>query len=268
MAGDPSYEEQLRSANEIVYKHSLELARLTKSLEIANAQQESLIHFISHEVKGALSKGHSAFGEILEGTYGPVSPELVLFSQSSLVEMKKGIAMVMDILDAANLKKGTLSFTHAPFNIAETVHRSFDELRVIAEKKGLGMTCAITLSEYTFSGDEGKFEKHVFRNLIDNAIKYTRTGEIVVSLSSNEKMITFTVKDSGVGITPEDRVRLFTEGGKGKDSTSVNVQSTGYGLYIAKQVVEAHGGSIRAESAGAGQGSEFIVELPRTSATA
>ena len=58
--------------------------------------------------------------------------------------------------------------------------------------------------------------------------------------------------------------RLFTEGGHGKDSIRTNVHSTGYGLYIAKTIVEAHGGTIRAESEGAGRGSTFIVEFPTT----
>ena len=66
----------------------------------------------------------------------------------------------------------------------------------------------------------------------------------------------------GVGITPEDMQRLFTEGGHGKDSLKINVHSTGYGLYIAKSIVVAHGGKIWAESAGAGKGSRFVVELP------
>ena len=65
-----------------------------------------------------------------------------------------------------------------------------------------------------------------------------------------------------MGITDEDKANLFTEGGHGKDSIKVNVDSTGYGLFIAKQVTEAHGGTIRAESEGAGKGSEFVVMMP------
>jgi signal transduction histidine kinase len=70
------------------------------------------------------------------------------------------------------------------------------------------------------------------------------------------------VKDTGVGITEEDKARLFTEGGHGKDSQTINAHSTGYGLFIAKQITEAHGGTIRAESEGAGKGSIFVVEFP------
>ena len=74
----------------------------------------------------------------------------------------------------------------------------------------------------------------------------------------------FSVEDSGVGISPEDMQKLFTEGGHGAESRKVNVDSTGYGLYIAKSVVEAHRGRIWAESEGVGKGSRFVVELPTT----
>ncbi len=76
------------------------------------------------------------------------------------------------------------------------------------------------------------------------------------------KHFRFSVKDNGIGITPEDMKNLFTEGGHGKESIKTNVHSTGYGLYIAKKIIEAHGGRIWAESDGQDKGARFIVELP------
>jgi signal transduction histidine kinase len=70
------------------------------------------------------------------------------------------------------------------------------------------------------------------------------------------------VKDTGVGITEEDKKNLFTEGGRGKDSVKINVDSTGYGLYSVKQIVESHHGEVWAESEGAGKGSTFYIKLP------
>jgi signal transduction histidine kinase len=72
------------------------------------------------------------------------------------------------------------------------------------------------------------------------------------------------VKDSGIGITPEDKKNLFTEGGRGKDAVRVNVDSTGYGLYSVKLIVDAHNGKAWGESEGVGKGSTFFVELPLT----
>ncbi|MCE9549248.1 ATP-binding protein, partial [Candidatus Nomurabacteria bacterium] len=73
--------------------------------------------------------------------------------------------------------------------------------------------------------------------------------------------ILFSVKDTGVGITPEDKKLLFTEGGRGKDSVNVNVDSTGYGLYSVKLIMDAHQGKVWAESEGAGKGAQFFIEL-------
>ena len=80
-------------------------------------------------------------------------------------------------------------------------------------------------------------------------------------MSKTDGKILFSVKDTGVGLSKEDKERLFTEGGKGKNSQKVNVDSTGFGLFIAKSIIEAHNGRIWAESEGEGKGSEFWVEV-------
>lgn len=80
----------------------------------------------------------------------------------------------------------------------------------------------------------------------------------------NSKIL-LSVKDTGIGINEEDKKRLFTEGGRGKDSVKVNVDSTGYGLYTVKLIADAHNGRVWAESAGAGKGSQFYLELPTIS---
>ena len=266
MSADPTsqtLEEELRAANEVVYKHSLELARLKQELEKANAQQENLLHFISHEVKGFLTEGQNAFAGIVEGDYGDAPPQLLAIARGALIKMRAGVETVMNILDASNLKKGTVSYKKEPYNFAVTLEDSVRAMQPKADEKHLPITLSIDKGKtYGATGDKEKIEQHVMRNLIDNAIRYTPSGSIDVTLTVVDGKIRFSVKDTGVGISEEDKPRLFTEGGHGKDSVKVNVDSTGYGLFIAKQVVEAHGGTIRAESAGAGNGSEFIVELP------
>ena len=102
----------------------------------------------------------------------------------------------------------------------------------------------------------------VFFGDTDAAVFHCEDDLRAVSLKRDGTKIVFAVKDSGIGITEEDKKRLFTEGGHGEDSQTVNVHSTGYGLYIAKQIAIAHGGAIRAESEGADKGSTFIVEFP------
>ncbi|HWP61089.1 MAG TPA: HAMP domain-containing sensor histidine kinase, partial [Candidatus Paceibacterota bacterium] len=248
----------------IVYKHSLELARLTKQLEEANAAQENLLHFISHEIKGYLTKSEAGFASIVEGDYGDLPGALKTMATAAVVDVRKGVATIMDILDASNMKKGTVAFKKEPLDMRAIVEKSLAEQQKYAAEKGLEMHATIADGSYHMLGDAEKLERHVIRNLIDNAIKYTPTGTITVSLSLDGAKLRFSVQDSGVGVTPDDMKHLFTEGGRGKDSLKVNVHSTGYGLYIAKQIVDAHGGNIWAESGGEGKGARFIVELPTT----
>src|SRR3990167_9138941 len=258
------YEAELKAANEIVYKHSLELVRLKQELEVVNKQQENLLHFISHEIKGYLTKSEAGFSAITEGDYGAVPEQLKTMATSALADVRKGVATVMDILAASNLKKGTVSFKKANFDFRVAVQTIVAEQQAAAHTKGLELDVKMADGKYRMEGDEEKIREHVIRNLIDNAIRYTPAGAIHIKLSDGDGKIHFSVKDSGVGITPEDMSHLFTEGGHGKDSVKTNVHSTGYGLFIAKEVVEAEGGKIWAESEGAGKGSRFVVELPAT----
>jgi signal transduction histidine kinase len=233
-----------------------------RELKVINKQQESLLAFISHEVKGYLAKSQAAFAGIIQNDYGPVSPQLHTMAENGLADMRKGVDMVADILDASNLRKGTVAYDKKQFDLKTSIEEVVHDLMPTAQKKGVTLDFSAAAGDYKILGDEAKIRRHVIRNLIDNSIHYTLQGSIHVSLSRNAQAIHFSVKDTGVGITKEDMKNLFTEGGHGKESTKVNADSTGYGLFIAKQVTEAHNGKIWAVSKGKGQGSEFIVEIP------
>src|SRR3989338_1117076 len=233
-----------------------------QELEVVNKQQENLLHFISHEIKGYLTKSEAGFAAIAEGDYGAIPEQLKTMATSALSDVRKGVKTVMDILSASDLKKGTVSFKKDEFDFRVAVKAIIAEQTPTAQAKGLQLDVQMTDGKYRMRGDEDKIREHVIRNLIDNAIRYTPTGSIGVELSDGDGKIHFSVKDNGVGITPEDMKNLFTEGGHGKDSIKINVHSTGYGLFIAKQVVTAHGGKIWAESEGEGKGARFVVELP------
>lgn len=241
------------------------IMRQTEQLSQVNNQQEVLLHFISHEVKGYFTKSEAVFAGIGEGDFGIAPSALKKMAAHGLIDVRTGAAMAINILDASNLKKGTISYQKSYFDFYQATARVVETLRPVALQKGLtfnfvpgeGKTCLIL-------GDETKITRHVIHNVIDNAIQFTLQGSVLVRMFCEGQQLRFVVEDTGVGITPEDEKVLFTEGGHGKDSLKVNVHSTGYGLFIAKQVVEAHGGTISARSDGAGKGSVFEVTLPIT----
>jgi signal transduction histidine kinase len=209
-----------------------------------------------------LTKDAGTFASLSEGDFGALTDAAKEFVRNALLEARRGADSVESILKASNLKKGTVTYQKAPFNMKLLVATVVEKARFAAEKKGLALSLTAGEGEYEMVGDKAQIADHVLRNLIENAINYTPAGSITVSLLRADAKIVFSVKDTGIGITEEDKEHLFTEGGHGKDSQKVNAHSTGYGLYIAKQITEAHGGTIRAESEGAGKGSTFIVEIP------
>ncbi len=238
------------------------IQKLAEELEKTNERQEGLIHFIGHEVKGFLTKAAGTFASLSEGDFGTLPETMRPLVEHALAETRQGADSVATILKAANLKKGTVTYVKEPFDLKALVADAVDKEKMAAEKKGLALTLTADDAEYQMTGDRAQINDHVLRNLIDNSINYTPSGSINVSLKREGDKIVFAVQDTGVGITDEDKAHLFTEGGHGKDSMKVNVHSTGYGLFIAKSIVEAHGGTIRADSDGAGKGSTFTAEFP------
>src|SRR3989344_4926594 len=206
-----------------------------QALEVVNAQQEGLLHFISHEVKGYLTKNEAGFAAITEGDYGAVSEPLKTMAASALVDTRRGVETVMDILDASNLKKGTVAYDKKSFDFSSAVRDTVNALKSMAQEKGISLEYTDgTAGASTIVGDENKLRRHVIRNLIDNSIRYTPSGNVSVALAKSGSVLRMTITDTGVGISPEDMQKLFTEGGHGSDSIKVNVHSTGYGLYTPK----------------------------------
>lgn len=242
----------------------VKLEKENKELVTTTKDQEKLIHLVGHEVKGYLTKSSAALAAIAEGDLGQVPQPVSQIAGSALQETRKGVDTVMNILHGADPAKGKLALERKPFDAKAAVLAIAQSLKPVAEAKGLAYNLYAGEGTYTVNGDEAKLRDQVFRNLIDNSIRYTQHGGIRMDIHTNGTAMRFEVKDSGVGITPADMQKLFTEGGHGAHSTDVNPESTGFGLSIAKQVVEAHGGRIWAESAGQGHGSTFIVELPLT----
>lgn len=252
----------VRSVKREVEQREL-IQKQEKELEVVNKQQEGLLHFISHEVKGYLTKNEAGFAAIKEGDYGTVSEPLKTMASSALVDTRRGVETVMDILDASNLKKGTVTYEKKNFDFSSAIQEVVNSLKPMAEEKGISLAYTdSTGGKSAITGDENKLRRHVIRNLIDNSIKYTPSGSVHVELSKTGTVLRMVITDTGVGISADDMKKLFTEGGHGTDSIKVNVHSTGYGLYIAKSITEAHGGKIWAESEGKDRGSRFIVELP------
>lgn len=225
-----------------------------------SARLKSVNSILAHDVKGVLGKDKDIFSVMLDGTFGPISDKLKDVTQNAFDATRKLISSITTIL----LSGHDIVLERLPFDLAEAVREVVKEVKPEADRKSLDVQVNIEEGrDFSILADRNHIVTHVLHNLIENAINYTPTGIVKINLTKKDaKTLLLTVKDSGIGITDEDKTRLFKEGGHGAESIKTNVHSTGYGLFIAKKVVDAHKGKIWAMSAGPGQGSTFSVELP------
>ncbi len=237
------------------------LSKLNLDLQFLIKQRESLVHLITHKVKGSFTRTKILFASMADGTFGEISPEIKKRAEQGLEFDNAGIQTVDLVLNVANLESGLIKYDMKMLNFKELVEQLISEKKIQAKAKGLEIETNIQDGTYDVLGDSF-WLKETISNLIDNSIHYTKEGKIIVGLEKNNGKIKLSVKDTGMGITEEDKKNLFTEGGRGKDSVKVNVDSTGYGLFTVKLIVEAHKGKVWAESKGENKGSTFFVELP------
>jgi signal transduction histidine kinase len=233
------------------------------ALEEVNKSQEELLHTISHEVKGYLSKDAAALASIAEGDFGAVPDSVKSIAKTALGETRKGVSAVMDMLKGADLRSGKLQFNARQFDLKDMLRDICASFRDSAEQKGLVLAFSAPDHACFVRGDETKLRDLVFRNLIDNAIRYTPQGSVTVRVFDEGGVIICSIVDTGVGISESDMAHLFTEGGHGEHSRAINPESTGFGLAQAKKTIEANGGKIVARSDGTGKGSSFVVGLPK-----
>ena len=243
---------------EIIMQSGSRIAELEK----ANQGQQELLHTISHEVKGYLTKDVVALASIAEGDFGDISPSVRSVTERALGETRKGVSAVMDLLKDTDTARGTMRISKTTFDLRPVLQTLLSQFEPAVSKKGLTLETHLTTDTCIVRGDEVKLRDLVFKNILDNALHYTLTGSIRVELAKMNGIIVCTVTDTGVGITQEDMAHLFSAGGHGKDSKSVNPDSTGFGLFSAKQMIEAQGGKIMVRSDGKGKGSSFIIGLP------
>ncbi|MCE9585332.1 GAF domain-containing sensor histidine kinase [Candidatus Nomurabacteria bacterium] len=248
---------------------ALDKSFLYKNLQDANEKLKSLdklktefLSLASHQLRSPLTaiKGYSSM--LLEGDFGAITDKQKE-AIDRVFQSSQHLAMVVeDLLNVAKIEQGGMQYVMSPFDIEKQVKDISSDLALNAEKKGLKLTFETdNKSPYTVNGDMEKI-RQVVLNLIDNSVKYTKTGSIKVTLTKDEnlKNILLAVSDTGMGMTEEIRETLFKKFARG-DGMKMNTSGSGLGLYLAKQIVEAHKGHIWVESDGPGKGSTFFMEL-------
>jgi signal transduction histidine kinase len=244
-------EQAMRRAEEA--RHAMEAANLAKSRFLAN---------MSHELRTPLNAIIGYTELILDATYGDI-PERV---RGTLQRVERSgrhlLGLINEVLDLSKIEAGQFKLDNAPFALPDTVTAAVASLESLAREKGLKLSAVTAPGLPQATGDEHRITQ-VLVNLIGNAIKFTDAGEVEVRATADANQFSITVRDTGPGVAPEFRTRIFEEFQQADTSTTRPKGGAGLGLAIAKRIVEMHGGELALLQSEVGRGSTFGFTIPR-----
>jgi signal transduction histidine kinase len=237
------------------------LAEANTKLRELDKQKTEFISFATHQLRSPLTSMRGYSSLILEGEMGQTTPPVKEAVQTILTSTKTLISLVENYLNVSRMELGTMKYDFKPIDFKELLDEVVREQKTNIEAKGLKLNVSVSGDSFPIKADVDKF-KQVIVNTIDNSVKYTPQGSITISLEKNDKNIRFVVSDTGVGINPKTMPKLFKKFSRADNASDANIHGTGLGLFIAKEILTAHGGHMWAESEGEGKGSQFYIEIP------
>lgn len=262
--------------NALLYEESLafgaklktEVRNATKELRAANERLKKLdraktefISITSHELRTPLTGLSGYLSMFLEGDFGKLKPDQREVIQNLFRHTGRLIRLVNMFLNVSRIELGQLFINRFAVDIIELTQSCISELRPEAEKKGLQLEFAPPTEKFPLISLDRDKVQDVILNLMSNAIKYTHRGSIAIKLAQDKKNLVFSVTDTGIGLGQAEITKLFTKFGRGR-SAKLGIEGSGLGLYISKNIIEAHGGTIWCESPGKDKGSTFSFKLP------
>jgi signal transduction histidine kinase len=265
-AGDFSGRLDTRTRDELgslaanVNRMNDELRRLYGELETASRHKSEFLANMSHELRTPLN-AIIGFSQVLQQElFGEMNEKQEEYVDDILSSGNHLLSLINDVLDLSKVEAGQVELERAPFSLRDALERGVVMVRERASGRGLQLSLDLAPDVDLVDADERRVRQIVF-NLLSNAVKFTpEGGRIVVSTERAAGEVRVSVSDTGPGVAPEDRERIFEE----FQQTTVGAQQregTGLGLALSKKLVELHGGRICVES-GPGSGSRFVFTLP------
>lgn len=241
-------------------KANRELLQLKAELEEASRRKDEFLAMLGHELRNPLAAINSAhfLMERQLPTEGPFRRQYEIIGRQAQ-HLKR---LVDDLLETSRITQGKLELRREPIDLVEALERATRTVRALLDARQHELRLFAAGEPLLVDADPTRIEQ-VFVNLITNAAKYSEPGgSITISTARTGAMVEVRVRDTGVGIAPELLPHIFDLFVQDARSLDRSQGGLGIGLTLVKQLVELHGGVVAAESAGVGQGSEFVVWLP------
>jgi PAS domain S-box-containing protein len=242
-----------------------DLRRLAADLSDADRRKNEFLATLAHELRNPLAPLSNML-EVLKraGDKPEVLQEGLATMERQLAQM---IRLVDDLLDLNRITHNRLELRHSEVELASVIHQAVEACRPLADSAGHRLEVTLPDEQIHLRADAARLAQ-VVGNLLNNSCKYTRPGgKIWVTAERQGSEAVLTVKDTGIGIPPDKLESIFDMFTQVERSLERSQGGLGIGLTLVKRLVQMHGGSIDARSAGEGRGSEFVVRLPIVAGT-
>lgn len=238
-----------------------ELRESNKKLKSLDLAKDEFISMASHQLRTPLTSVKGYMSMVLEGDAGKLNPTQHQLLEQAFASSQRMVYLISDFLNVSRLQTGKFTIERTPVILSNVVQQEVKQLKSTAESRNLTIECNVPSDFPVLQLDESKLRQAIM-NFIDNAIFYSRPGSVIkVDLIKTAKDLALTVQDAGIGVPMSERHRLFTKFYRASNARTARPDGTGIGLFMAKKVVVAHGGSIIFNSV-EGKGSTFGFRLP------
>jgi PAS domain S-box-containing protein len=235
---------------------------ITSFIEVDRLKSE-FISQVSHELRTPLTSIKGYIDNLKDGIAGALKRKQEDYLDRMAKNADHLVHLISDLLDVAQLESGKMTIRPIALSLNDLIEEVVNSLQPTVQEKRLELTFEKFNGESRIRGDHDKLEQ-VVTNLLHNAIKYTPPGgRITIAMQQEGTFLKTSILDTGVGISPEQQSKLFERFYRIEREPSATTNGTGLGLYIAKNLIDMHGGEIRVTSE-AGHGSEFSFTLPIT----
>lgn len=238
---------------------------ITRDVELDRLQRE-WVSTVSHELRTPMTSIKGYADLLILGAAGPVADAQRRFLEIIKNNADRLSSLVNDILDISRIETGRVKLDLGPVNLYELLDTVEANLRGRREQedKDVGISSELPDDLPLVRGDLDRVTQ-ILTNLLDNAFNYTPVGGSITIRArwlADKRLVQVSVRDTGIGISPEDQIRILERFYRAEHPEVQEVSGTGLGLAIVHQLVEMHGGKLTVYSEGIGQGSEFSFTLP------
>ncbi len=240
--------------------HLMNEQALRLEAENANRSKDLFLATLSHELRTPLNAivGWMSILRSPQRTPEDLEEGLDVIERNTRIQMQ----LIEEVLDISRIVSGKLTLNIQPCDFENTIRAALDSVRPAAAARDIALDVVIDPLAKAGACDPARLQQIVW-NLLSNAVKFTpKGGRVSVTLSRHESRTRIVVQDTGIGLSAEFLPYVFQRFRQADSSTRRRFGGLGLGLSIVKQLVELHGGTVQAQSAGENQGSTFIVELP------